>query len=48
LEEPITKFFDNTMVMSQDETERFQRLTLAHAVALQLLQAGDFTKVLGL
>ena len=38
---------DNTMVMSQDETERFQRLTLAHAVALQLLQAGDFTKVLG-
>jgi glycyl-tRNA synthetase beta subunit len=47
LEEPITKFFDNTMVMSQDETERFQRLTLAHAVALQLLQAGDFTKVLG-
>ncbi|MCE2767875.1 MAG: glycine--tRNA ligase subunit beta [Fimbriimonadaceae bacterium] len=47
LEEPITKFFDNTMVMSQDETERFQRLTLAHAAALQLLQAGDFTKVLG-
>lgn len=44
---PLNAFFDNTMVMSEDAEERYHRLTLAHAAALQLLSAGDFTKIGG-
>ena len=43
----INAFFDKTMVMSDDPTERFQRLSLANAAAEQLLVAGDFTKLEG-
>ena len=43
----IHAFFERTMVMSNDPEERFQRLSLAHGVALQLLVAGDFTKLEG-
>jgi glycyl-tRNA synthetase beta subunit len=43
----INAFFDRTMVMSEDPTERFHRLSLANAAAEQLLVAGDFTKLEG-
>ena len=43
----INAFFDRTMVMSDDPTERFHRLSLANAAAEQLLVAGDFTKLEG-
>lgn len=43
----INAFFDKTMVMSDDPTERFHRLSLANAAAEQLLVAGDFTKLEG-
>lgn len=43
----INAFFDNTMVMSDDPTERFHRLSLANATAELLLVAGDFTKLEG-
>jgi glycyl-tRNA synthetase beta chain len=42
---PINAFMDGTMVMAEDEMVRFARLTLLHAVALQLLHVGDFTKL---
>jgi glycyl-tRNA synthetase beta chain len=45
LEAPLNRFFDQTMIMSENLDERFQRLTLAHAASLQLLCAGDFTKL---
>jgi glycyl-tRNA synthetase beta chain len=44
---PLNAFFDNTMVMSENAEERYHRLSLAHAVSLQLLTAGDFTKIGG-
>ncbi len=44
---PINAFFDNTMVMAEDPTERFHRLSLANATAELLLVAGDFTKLEG-
>lgn len=47
LVEPINRFFGNTMVMAEDESVRYQRLSLCHAASLQLLAAGDFTKLLG-
>jgi glycyl-tRNA synthetase beta subunit len=43
----VNAFFDKTMVMSDDPTERFHRLSLANAAAEQLLVAGDFTKLEG-
>jgi glycyl-tRNA synthetase beta chain len=43
----INAFFDKTMVMSDDSSERFHRLSLANAAAEQLLVAGDFTKLEG-
>jgi glycyl-tRNA synthetase beta chain len=43
----INAFFDNTMVMSDDPTERFHRLSLASATADLFLVAGDFTKLEG-
>ena len=45
--DPITRFFDNTMVMAEDESVRFQRLSLCQAASHQLLSAGDFTKLVG-
>jgi glycyl-tRNA synthetase beta chain len=41
----INAFFENTMVMADDEVVRYHRLSLAHATSLQLLAAGDFTKI---
>ncbi|MEI7575525.1 MAG: glycine--tRNA ligase subunit beta [Armatimonadota bacterium] len=43
----INTFFDNTMVMSEDPTERFHRLALAELTSQTLLLAGDFTKLEG-
>jgi glycyl-tRNA synthetase beta chain len=43
--DPINKFLDGTMIMVEDEKVRFARLTLLHAACLQLLMAGDFTKI---
>lgn len=45
LEAPLNRFFDQTMIMSDNPDERYQRLSLAHAASLQLLCAGDFTKL---
>jgi len=45
LAEPVNKFFDTTMVMAENPEVRYARLTLLHAVSLQLLSAGDFSKV---
>lgn len=42
---PVNRFFDSTMVMADQPEVRYARLTLMHAVALQLLTAGDFSKV---
>lgn len=41
----INRFIDNNMVMDEDPGVRFARLTLMHATALQLLVAGDFSKL---
>ncbi len=43
--EPITRFFDSTMVMVDDPDVRFARLTLLEACCRQLLVAGDFSKI---
>ncbi|HSI73129.1 MAG TPA: glycine--tRNA ligase subunit beta, partial [Fimbriimonas sp.] len=45
LAEPITRFFDSTMVMAEDEQVRSARLTLLNLVSKQLLAAGDWSKV---
>lgn len=45
LEAPINRFFDTTMVIAEDESVRFARLTLLHAASLQLLNAGDFSSL---
>jgi glycyl-tRNA synthetase beta chain len=45
LEAPINCFFDDTMVMVDEPDVRYARLTLLHATSLQLLTAGDFTKL---
>lgn len=45
LEGPINVFFDKTMVMSEDEGERFTRLSLLHGVNILLRNAGDFSKI---
>jgi glycyl-tRNA synthetase beta chain len=45
LEKPINAFFDSTMVMAEDETTRYARLTLVQLVALELRVIGDFTKL---
>lgn len=43
--DPINAFFDQTMVMSNDENERTARLSLVAAVCRELLKAGDLTKI---
>jgi glycyl-tRNA synthetase beta chain len=45
LAEPINRFFDSTMVMAEDEQVRFSRLTLLNLVSQQLIQAGDWSKI---
>ncbi len=42
---PINKFFESTMVMAEQPEVRYARLTLMHATSLQLLSAGDLSKV---
>jgi glycyl-tRNA synthetase beta chain len=42
---PINAFLDGTMVLVEDAAVRYARLTLLHAASLQLLAAGDFTKL---
>jgi len=42
---PVNRFFDNNMVMADQPEVRYARLTLLHAVSLQLLTAGDFSKI---
>ena len=45
LKEPLYQFFELWLVMAEVEAPRYARLSLAHAAALQLLHAGDFTKL---
>lgn len=45
LEKPINEFFDSTMVMAEEEDVRFARLSLMNACSAQLLEAGDFSKL---
>jgi glycyl-tRNA synthetase beta chain len=45
LQDPINRFFEETMVMVDEPDVRYARLTLLHATSLQLLNAGDFTKI---
>ncbi|AIE85939.1 glycine--tRNA ligase subunit beta [Fimbriimonas ginsengisoli] len=45
LGQPITRFFDTTMVMADQPDVRYARLTLLHGASLQLLTAGDFSKI---
>jgi len=45
LEKPINEFFDATMIMAEEDEPRFARLSLANACSLQLLAAGDFSKL---
>ncbi len=45
LERPINQFFDSTMIMADDATTQFARLTLVRRVALTLGVVGDFTKI---
>lgn len=45
--DPINAFFDKTMVMVDDESIRFARLTLLHAASLQILAVGNVTALEG-
>lgn len=45
LADPINKFFDSTMVMVDDESIRYARLSLLAGCCRQLLVAGDFSKL---
>jgi glycyl-tRNA synthetase beta chain len=45
LNDPINRFVDSTMIMVDQPEVRYARLTLLHAASLQLLTAGDFTKI---
>lgn len=45
LAEPINSFFDSTMVMSKDSSERRARLALVRAASEALLTAGDLAKL---
>ncbi len=44
---PINAFFDNNMIMDEDPTIRYHRLSLANAAAEAILDVGDFTKLEG-
>jgi len=45
LADPINQFFESTMVMADEPDVRYARLTLMNAAALQLLTAGDLSKI---
>jgi glycyl-tRNA synthetase beta chain len=45
LERPIHDFFESTMVMAEEDNVRFSRLSLMNACCRQLLEAGDFSKL---
>lgn len=45
LEKPINDFFEAAMIMDDDEEVRYARLSLSNACSLQLLTAGDFSKL---
>jgi glycyl-tRNA synthetase beta chain len=47
LEQPINTFIDGAMIMTDNESERFARLSLLRAVGTLLLTAGDFTRITG-
>ena len=47
LEAPIHAFFEATMVMSDNEDERYARLSVVKAAAEVLLLGGDFSKLEG-
>lgn len=47
LEAPIHTFFEATMVMSDNEDERYARLSVVKAAAEVLLLGGDFSKLEG-
>ena len=44
---PVNEFFDNNMIMDEDPTIRYHRLTIANAIAESILSVGDFTKLEG-
>ena len=46
LEKPINEFFDQTMVMAEEEDVRYARLSLMAACSSQLLCAGDFSQLI--
>lgn len=45
LQKPINAFFESTMIMAEEETVRFARLTLLNAASQVLFKAGDFSKI---
>ncbi len=45
LADPITRFFESTMVMAEQEDVRFARLSLMQATTKQLFAVGDFSKI---
>lgn len=45
IDQPVNAFFEATMIMSQDESERHARLSLVALVCQKLLVAGDLTKI---
>ncbi len=44
---PINAFFDNNMIMAEDKSVRFHRLSLAKVAAGLFMTVGDFTKLEG-
>ena len=46
LSTPITNFFDNTMVMIDDEALKLNRLSLLADIASKTSEVADFTKIL--
>lgn len=45
MKEPVDRFFDEVMVMAEDEAVRQNRLSLLTAIAHLFLQIGDFAKM---
>jgi glycyl-tRNA synthetase beta chain len=45
MKEPVDRFFDEVMVMAEDEAVKNNRLSLLTAIAQLFLQIGDFAKM---
>ena len=45
MKEPVDSFFDEVMVMADDEAVKNNRLSLLAAIAHLFLQIGDFSKM---